>query len=179
MTMIYLFCSSLLGVLCVPWTLICISFLKLEKISCINMFTIASVPLNYVTFPSSISFFLDFAFSSCPRFSGWFMPEEFYCKKFLTDTSTLSIVPSLPYILFSLSCIMLVKLPSVVSLGFPKFFISIFASFCIFFIDPISTLSFWVVWFISFQSSFAFLRIILRYFFISSLITAIITIKFG
>ena len=94
--------------------------------------------------------FLDLVFSLCPEFLRSFELGVFYVLNFFWQLSQF-LLPKLLHLRFSLlSHILLVIFTSVISDLFPRFFISMFASICVFFIVSTSTFRSWIALFKTF-----------------------------
>ena len=103
-----------------------------------TLLKIFSLPLTYVSSPFFIPN-LRFCLFIASYISWMLSVRSFLNLRFaLTNISISSIMSSVPEILSCLSCVLLVKLPFVVPVQVPKFFISKFPLVFIFFTDSAS-----------------------------------------
>lgn len=120
----FLFWSSLFDVLYDSCALIGISFFRLGKCSMILLKTF-SVSFTWVSSPSSIPIIFRLGLFMVSQISWKCCVRIFPDLTFsLTEVSIPSIMSLVPEILSSISCILLMRLPSVVPVQLPKPFIS-------------------------------------------------------
>lgn len=113
------------------------------------LFQIFSVPLSWVSFSSSISFILSFGLIIESYISFMFCPRDYRFN--ISFDQVISLLPSIPHILFIIYYNLFVSLVSEVPLWDPKYFPK-FPSIWVFFIGFIFTFKAWIVSLIFFYS---------------------------